>query len=224
MHPDSPGAMLGLVLRFTAMDCHPSAADYLLQSAGCAEARDARERQMEEAALRGDAVAYYLANQAHAGESPGKWAGRAAKMFGFKAGDAATIKQVRWLLGEMRNPVTGEQLGKPPKRYLSSAERMAERLKAEPNASAARRHELLREVSATQQTARGFYDATFSAPKSVSLLHASLRALGEAEQAEAVLEAHQAGIDAAMRYAGEHACWVRRGSHKSVAGQSVGKF
>lgn len=179
---------------------------------------------MEEAALRGDAVAYYLANQAHAGESPGKWAGRAAKMFGFKAGDTATIKQVRLLLGEMCNPVTGEQLGKPPKRYLSSAERMAERLKAEPNASAARRHALLREVSAAQQTARGFYDATFSAPKSVSLLHASLKALGEAEQAEAVLEAHRAGIDAAMRYAGEHACWVRRGSHKSVAGQSVGKF
>jgi conjugative relaxase-like TrwC/TraI family protein len=51
------------------------------------------------------------------------------------------------------------------------------------------------------------FDLTFSAPKSVSLTWA----LGGPETREAVLEAHERSIDAALAYMQQEACWARRG-------------
>jgi conjugative relaxase-like TrwC/TraI family protein len=51
------------------------------------------------------------------------------------------------------------------------------------------------------------FDLTFSAPKSVSVLFA----IGEPGLAGALVEAHESGVDAALRYLEREACRVRRG-------------
>lgn len=51
------------------------------------------------------------------------------------------------------------------------------------------------------------YDATFSAPKGVSVLWA----LGDRETARAVITAHEAAVDDAVAYLERHGCRVRRG-------------
>jgi conjugative relaxase-like TrwC/TraI family protein len=51
------------------------------------------------------------------------------------------------------------------------------------------------------------FDLTFAAPKSVSVL----AAVGEEPVRRAVLDAHAAGVDAALDYLERHACFVRRG-------------
>ncbi len=56
-----------------------------------------------------------------------------------------------------------------------------------------------------QVTVAGF-DMTFSAPKSVSLLHA----LGDSEVGDAVSAGHAGAVEAAMSYVGRHALAVRR--------------
>jgi conjugative relaxase-like TrwC/TraI family protein len=50
------------------------------------------------------------------------------------------------------------------------------------------------------------FDVTFSAPKSVSLLYA----VGDEATRRAVLEAHEAGVDAALQYLQAHAGWARQ--------------
>ena len=112
------------------MDTHPRAADYLLRAAGCAEANE-QERKVAEAAEAGDAVAYYQAAESN-GEAPGRWRGRGAQMLGFMPGDVADPDAVRVLLGELKDPRTGEYLGKPPKSYRSFEEIMSEKLRGVP--------------------------------------------------------------------------------------------
>jgi len=51
------------------------------------------------------------------------------------------------------------------------------------------------------------YDATFSAPKSVSVLWA----VGDRTEQQAVIAAHDAAVDGAIDYLERHACRVRRG-------------
>jgi len=51
------------------------------------------------------------------------------------------------------------------------------------------------------------FDLTFSAPKSVSLLHG----LGSADVSAAVVAAHEAAVDAALAYLEREACRLRRG-------------
>ncbi|MCU1377932.1 MAG: conjugal transfer protein (TraA-like protein), partial [Acidimicrobiales bacterium] len=55
------------------------------------------------------------------------------------------------------------------------------------------------------------FDLTFSAPKSVSLLHG----LGSPEVSAAVVTAHEAAVDAALAYLEREACRLRRG-HNGV--------
>lgn len=205
------------------MDTHPGAADYLLRATGCAEAQEAREKELERLALEGDAVAYYVAAERD-GEAPGQWHGQASRWFGFLPGDTAKADDVRMLLGKLCNPVTGESLGKGPKNFATREELLAARLTREPDATEERKRELYNEITRDKQTARGFFDFTFSASKSVSILHAALRAAGEDGKAAAVAEAHRAAITAAMSYAESEACWTRRGKHKQVEGRSVGTF
>ncbi len=63
-------------------------------------------------------------------------------------------------------------------------------------------------------TVAGF-DMTFSAPKSVSLLHA----LGDGEVAAAVTAGHESAVEAAMSYVERHALAVRR--RQGVTGRPV---
>lgn len=211
--------MLLPMLRFTAMDTHPRAAEYLLRAAGCAEAKE-----LEKAAAEGDAVAYYAAAESK-GEAPGRWRGKAAEMLGFMPGDTASPDDVRALLGEFLNPKTGEYLGAKPRNHKTFEQVMAEKLRGTPvELIEERRRQLYNEVRKEAGRAAGFFDATFSAPKSISIYHAALRAEGRQTEAQAVAAAHRAGVEAAMRYLEEHGTWVRRGKHRSVNGQNIGRW
>jgi len=57
------------------------------------------------------------------------------------------------------------------------------------------------------------FDLTFCAPKSVSVLWG----LGDREVSATVRAAHDASVDAALRYVEEQACWSRRGTNGFVA-------
>lgn len=204
------------------MDTHPLAAEYLLRAAGCAEAKE-QEKAVAAAAAAGDAVAYYQAAESN-GEAPGRWRGRGAQLLGFMPGDVADPDDVRALLGELKDPRTGEHLGARPKNYRSFEQIMAEKLRGVPaDLLEERRRELYNEVKREARRACGFFDATYSAPKSVSVFHAALRAEGRTAEAEAVSAAHRAGVEAAMRYLEENGTWVRRGKHRSIAGRGVGR-
>lgn len=210
------------MLRITAMDTHPLAAEYLLRAAGCAEAKE-QEKAVAAAAAAGDAVAYYQAAESN-GEAPGRWRGRAAELLGFMPGDVANPDDVRVLLGELKDPRTGEHLGARPKNYRTFEQIMAEKLRGVPaDLLEERRRELYNEVKREARRACGFFDATYSAPKSVSVYHAALRAEGRTAEAEAVSAAHRAGVEAAMRYLEENGTWVRRGKHTSISGRGVGR-
>jgi conjugative relaxase-like TrwC/TraI family protein len=65
--------------------------------------------------------------------------------------------------------------------------------------------ERLRRVGGRSKVAA--FDLTFSAPKSVSLLFA----IGQPALAGALVEAHEAAVDAAVGYLEREACRVRRG-------------
>ncbi len=64
------------------------------------------------------------------------------------------------------------------------------------------------------------YDMTVSAPKSMSILYA----LGDADVRSAVLDAHEAGVDAAIAFMQSHAAWARRandGKMVAVKGEII---
>lgn len=63
------------------------------------------------------------------------------------------------------------------------------------------------------------FDLTFSAPKSISLLHA----LGVASTAAQIVEAHEAAVAAAVGYLEREACQVRRG-HDGIGQQQASGF
>lgn len=128
--------------------------------------------------------------------------------------------------GDTRTP-DGEKarLGQRPRSYMSAQKRLEEALKAEPNATPERRAELeLQARKSTRQTVF-FYDATFSAQKSVSLLHASLQAAGRDDEAQIVWDGIMAGNQAGLEYLQNEAGYSRAGYHgRKVAGRSTGHY
>ena len=59
---------------------------------------------------------------------------------------------------------------------------------------------IARRIDRTGRGGVGFYDVTFSAPKSVSVYSALLRQAGQHELADAVLSAHDEAVHYAMAY------------------------
>ncbi|WP_082171351.1 MobF family relaxase [Micromonospora sp. RV43] len=120
----------------------------------------------------------------------------------------------------------GARLGRAPRQYKSVDERLAEALKAEPDADAHRREELRRLIEAKQPKANGSFDVTFSAQKSISLYRAGLLAQGRTEDAAKVEAAHRAGVAAALEYLQREAGFSRAGYHGSAGpdGASVGRY
>lgn len=121
----------------------------------------------------------------------------------------------------------GARLGRAPRQFKSVEERLAERLKAEPDADEARQADLRREVEATQRQAVGSFDITFSPQKSISLYRAGLLAQGRGEDAAKVEGAHRAGVEAALAYVQREAGFARVGYHGKAAGSdmpSVGRY
>ena len=128
-------------------------------------------------------------------------------------------------------------LGRAPSGFGGNNDKVAaliaERLAAEPEATQERRDQIIMQAMKEQRAAVYFFDATFSVPKSVSLLHASLQVraqqardagrAGEAEEwsarAQTVWDAIMAGNQAMLEYLQREAGYSRAGYHSKGSGR-----
>jgi TrwC relaxase len=132
---------------------------------------------------------YYLSAVAEHGEPPGIWTGLGCPELGLRIGSEVDNKVMERLYGafiDPRDPERKVTLGRAPSAFGDHNDKLsaliAGMLAAEPEATPERRDEIIMQVLKEQRAAVFFFDATFSVPKSVSLLHASLQ-----------VRAHQAG-------------------------------
>jgi len=185
---------------------------------------------------------YYLSAVAEHGEPPGIWTGRGCPELGLSAGSQIDNKVMERLYGafiDPRDPKHQATLGRAPSGFTGNNDKVAaliaERLAAEPEATQERRDQIIMQAMKEQRSTVYFFDATFSVPKSVSLLHASLQVraqqareannIAEADQWEAraqtvwdaIMAANQAMLDYLQREAG----YSRAGYHSKNSGRFV---
>ena len=185
---------------------------------------------------------YYLSAVAEHGEPPGIWTGLGCPELGLPAGSKVDNKVMERLYGafiDPRDPQHTATLGRAPSGFTGNNDKVAaliaERLAAEPEATQERRDQIIMQAMKEQRATVYFFDATFSVPKSVSLLHASLQVraqqaheannAAEAEQWEAraqtvwdaIMAANQAMLDYLQREAG----YSRAGYHSKNSGRFV---
>ena len=184
---------------------------------------------------------YYLSAVAEHGEPPGIWTGRGCPGLGLAAGSPVDNKVMERLYGafaDPRDPAGEATLGRAPSGFAGNDEKITGRiaglLAAEPEATQERRDQIIMQALKDQRAAVYFFDATFSVPKSVSLLHASLqvraqqaREAGQADEAgewagraQVVWDAIMAGNQAMLEYLQREAGYSRAGYH----GQCSGRF
>src|SRR6266498_5406951 len=145
---------------------------------------------------------YYLSAVADHGEPPGVWTGLGCPGLGLAVGSQVDNKVMERLYGafaDPRDPAGQATLGRAPSGFAGHDEKIAGRiaglLAAEPEATAERRDQIIMQALKDQRAAVYFFDATFSVPKSVSLLHASLQVRAQ--------QAREAGrVDEAGEWAG----------------------
>ena len=218
------------------------AVDYLLRGSGCAEHEhqpspaEVRDLDREGPSSAGGAAAgaqasgagYLLAGAEK--EPPGVWFGSATQeMLGIAPGTAATERDVRLVFGKMLHPSSTPDeprfLGRPPRKFKSTEERVRAALAKEPDAGEERRREIEAAAAASGRKAVAYYDLTFSPQKTVSILHAALRSEGRLADAQAVVDVHRAALAEAMEFVEREAAYTRSGYHgRTAGGQSVGRF
>ena len=185
---------------------------------------------------------YYLSAVAEHGEPPGIWTGLGCPELGLAVGAEVDNKIMERLYGAFIDPRDPEQaatLGRAPSRFAGNDDNVSalitELLAAEPDATPERRDELIMQAMKEHRAAVYFFDATFSVPKSVSLLHASLQVraeqagqagrAAEAEQwkarAQTVWDAIMAGNQAMLDYLQREAGYSRAGYHSKNSGRFV---
>jgi conjugative relaxase-like TrwC/TraI family protein len=166
---------------------------------------------------------YYLAAAEH-GEPPGQWYGRGAEALGF-TGEVDKEAMIS-LYRDLVHPVTGEALGARPYRFKDTPERVAAAVAAEGgDVMPERRAEIELAVRKSHREARNYADATFSAAKSWSVLHAALESQGRHGDAEAVWAAWMDGVEAGVSYLQQSAGYSRAGRHGAkVAGRTAGRW
>ncbi|MQA16131.1 MAG: relaxase domain-containing protein [Pseudonocardiaceae bacterium] len=121
----------------------------------------------------------YYTGAVAAGEPPGRWSGAGAELLGLRGEvDAQQMEAVYTHLLDPRDPASaspatwGEAalLGKPHKNFRSAEDIYQAAVEREPEAGPERRAELRAQAERSERQAVSFIDATFSAPKSISLL------------------------------------------------------
>ena len=142
-------------------------------------------------------IAYY----AESGTPPGFWLGTGVHGLGtntqrIEPGTTVTENHLRRLLGQGRDPLTGDPLGLPYFRHKTVEERIATRvdhldpeLSADERAAAVERIEVEERERGTRRVVAGF-DFTCSVPKSVS----ALWAVADPAVQAAIVEAHHAAV------------------------------
>lgn len=191
---------------------------------------------------------YYLQGTAQ-GEPAGIWQGRGAEQLGLTGEvDEQDMEALYGHFIDPRDPAfrsrdgwaEAAKLGRAPRRYASPEDILAKKLVAEPQATPERVEQLRAQAQKEARQAVSFLDLTFSPPKSVSVLHTSLRAqelaaqrAGDAAGAELwgrrahlVEQAIWAGNNAGLGYWAEHAGFSRAGYHgrRDPDGASVGRY
>jgi conjugative relaxase-like TrwC/TraI family protein len=184
---------------------------------------------------------YYLTA---AGEPPGVWAGRGAETLGLRGqvgGDPASAAVMRALFHYGTGPdgaplATRQKAPKYPARaaYAQVEAAIATRVAALGRfATPEEKREIRLQERAKMRTSTPYYDMTFSAEKSVSLLYAGLlaaaqqardqgdgraadRLRAEAGQVEAAV---MAGADRMLEVAGQRGAIVRTGHHSASSGE-----
>jgi conjugative relaxase-like TrwC/TraI family protein len=173
----------------------------------------------------------YYSDAVAAGEPPGVWSGLGATALGL-AGEV-NAEVIAGLYGQFLDPRDGETvLGNARRNYSKAEELYARKLEANPHASAEER-ELMR-VSAGKEAREtvAFYDATFSPPKSVTVLFFAFeaqemqaRARGDLDAAlqwaahrRAVEDAVRVGSAASVDYLARHGGYTRTGHHGPASG------
>ena len=138
---------------------------------------------------------YYTSGVEH-GEPPGRWWGSGAESLGLR-GDVTEAVMDK-LYGALVDPNTGEALGTRPREYASYADRLFALLEKEPDATPERVAEIELEAHKSHREARTYADLTFSPPKSWSVLHTALEHAGRHEEAAAVWDAWETGVQAGL--------------------------
>lgn len=185
---------------------------------------------------------YYLSAVAEHGEPPGIWTGLGCPELGLPIGSEVDNTVMERLYGafiDPRDPEREATLGRAPSGFAGNSAkisaRIGELLAAEPEATAERRDQIIMQALKDQRAAVYFFDATFSVPKSVSLLHASLqlraqqaREAGDTDDAErwsagtqTVWDGIMAGNQAMLRYLQREAGYSRAGYHSKGSGRFV---
>jgi conjugative relaxase-like TrwC/TraI family protein len=186
----------------------------------------------------------YYTGAVTAGEPPGIWSGRGAEALGLTGTvdpqDMTALYEHRLDPRDDRFQQPAEwgeapTLGGPLRRYQTAEEAYEKALAAEPDASPERREQLRLNAERTARQNVQFLDATFSVPKSVTVLATGFerRAVqaeraGDAEAAavwsarkDAVEAAVLAGNRAAIEYLQDKAGYSRVGHHGGQAGRFI---
>ncbi|MGH3770201.1 MAG: MobF family relaxase [Pseudonocardiaceae bacterium] len=192
-------------------------------------------------AVSGGREGYYTGAVA-AGEPAGLWYGAGAAVLGLAGEvDAELMEALYSHLRDPRHEAAHDRerwgqaplLGNAHRVYRSASEVYADALAKEPGADPVRRAELLAVAERSARQAVTFFDGTFSAPKSVSVLGVAFerqandaRAAGDLEAAEAwtvlqraVEDAVLAGARASVDYLQEMAGYSRVGDHAGSGGR-----
>lgn len=197
----------------------------------------------------------YYTGAVAAGEPPGRWYGGGAESLGLVG--LVDEQDMTALYEHFVDPRTeafnnpdqwgsASTLGHRGRAYKSEDELYAGALELEPEASAERREELRLDAGKRARQNVAFLDATFSVPKSITVLHTAFEAQQAAAQREAeaatseperakaasiaeawsahrqaVEDAIWAGNRAALDYLTDHAGYSRVGHHGGSAGRFI---
>lgn len=134
-----------------------------------------------------------------AGTPPGRWIGSGLHALGdgrIAAGDPVSEEQLALLLGLGRDPVNGDQLGRPYRQFTSSTKRIADRVAdLSPYLTDTQREDAVSAITAEeheleQRRAVAGFDFTFSVPKSLSVLWG----ISDAGTQALIVEAHHDAV------------------------------
>lgn len=232
------------MLRFTGISGGEAGLNYLLSGSGCEGAHQAEAEQgltgpegyYAKGTEHGAPLATWIGTGVHEfGLTEGADAterdiraifGQHAHPEQYRAAVSAAKAQIdaEGLTGRaaekvMKDAEASARLGRKPYTYRSVDERIEDRLAKEPHAEPERIEEIRREERRKGQNGSVMYfDATYSAQKSVSVYHTALQAAGRDDDAGKVLSAHHEGIRAAHEYLQQEAGYGRIGYHGKAKG------
>jgi conjugative relaxase-like TrwC/TraI family protein len=174
----------------------------------------------------------YYSDAVAAGEPPGRWSGLGAVALGL-SGEVDT-DVISALYGRFIDPRDGVTvLGNPYRNYLQAEELYARKLEANPLATPEERELMRVKAGKEAHETVAFYDATFSPPKSVTVLYFAFEAQEMAARAAgdlgtaAMWAAHRQAVEGAVRvgaaasvdYLARHGGYTRTGHHGPNSGK-----